>query len=692
MSLRVYNRKRKFAETPEPRGKSRKGGKGLLRFVVQMHAATRLHFDLRLEFGGVFKSWAVPKGPSLNPLDQRLAVFVEDHPLAYGSFEGIIPGGNYGAGTVLLWDEGTYIERGSKSRKDSEAAVKKAFEKGHITFILNGHKLKGEFALIKLKKDPKEKAWLLVKKRDEHSTYKRKGIRNDLSVKTGRTIEEIAAEAEGKKEVWSSGRKVKAAPPTIKSTSTPRNEKAALPRKIKPMLATLSNKPLTSKGWLFEHAPNGLRALAEVEKTRRHLYSKSGLSFDKKFPQILAALKAQPTPLLLDGEVTQSKSGNAIYHVYDLLYENGKDLRKTPLKERRERLAQVLKTGKHIQLVPTLKAQDSKTLTVAKKESSLYHSGTSKEWLQLPETKKGETGTTSADEPRLTNLDKIYWPKEQITKGDLIAYYKSIAPYILPHLKDRPQSLNRFPNGIARPGFYQKDVTGHIPRWLKTERIFSESADKSIDYALCQDERSLLYLVNLGCIEMNPWFSRVGHLDHPDFLVIDLDPDDNEFSHVMEVALEIHRVLDEVGAPNACKTSGATGIHIGIPTGGRYDFDEVRAFAEAVCRVVLKKFPATTSMDRSPARRRHKIYLDCMQNRRAQTLAAPFCVRPREGAPVSMPLAWKDLHPRLKPEHFHIGNALQRVQKFGDSWKLVLGTPLNLSKCLKNLRKIYDED
>ncbi|MGE0633536.1 MAG: DNA polymerase ligase N-terminal domain-containing protein, partial [Pseudobdellovibrionaceae bacterium] len=150
MSLRVYNSKRKFDQTPEPKGKIYKKGQGHLRFVVQMHSASRLHFDFRLEFGGVYRSWAVPKGPSLNPLDQRLAVFVEDHPIEYGSFEGIIPKGNYGAGTVMIWDEGTYVERGSEGREDSEAAMLKNFEKGHITFVLEGKKLNGEFALIKL--------------------------------------------------------------------------------------------------------------------------------------------------------------------------------------------------------------------------------------------------------------------------------------------------------------------------------------------------------------------------------------------------------------------------------------------------------------------------------------------------------------------------------------------------------------
>ena len=668
MSLPVYNRKRKFHRTPEPRGKKAKG-RGKLRFVVQMHDASHLHWDLRLEFDGVFKSWAIPKGPSLNPLDKRLAVFVEDHPLEYGSFEGIIPKGNYGAGTVMVWDKGTYNERSSKGRKDNEKAMKKALEKGHITIVMDGQKLKGEFALIKLKKAADEKSWLLIKTRDEYSTYKRTEVPNNISVKTGRTLEEITGQSPERP------KRKKSVPLQTKKVS-----REPMPRKIKPMLPTMGQTDLPNlKDWLFEPAHDGLRAIAEVEGKKVHLYSKSGLPFEKKFPQIVDELKNLNLNSVFDGEIVKSK-----YIIFDVLYHDGKDLRKLPLRKRKEIFSKIKFKEKHVTAIKKTKTP----MMIAKNLNSHYHSGTTSEWHIVQSKKKAAIPPPSA-ELQLTHLNKVYWPDEGYTKGDLINYYKKISRFILPYLKDRPESLNRQPGGIAAPSFYQKDMTGHIPRWLKIERIFSESADKSIDYVVCQDQRSLLYLANLGCIEINPWFSRVGNLDKPDFMVIDLDPDDNPFDQVIEIAQEIHKILEKIGAKNFCKTSGATGIHIGVPTGGRYDFDEVRKFAEAICRFVAKKYPGTTSVERNPQRRRKKIYLDFLQNRRGQTLAAPYCIRPKAKAPVSMPISWKKLKPGLLPEQFNIENASRLIPKQDSFWRGVLGKPINLDKCLLNFRKKF---
>jgi len=776
MSLRVYNRKRKFNETPEPKGK-KASSKGQLRFVVQMHDASRLHFDFRLEFDGVFKSWAVPKGPSLNPQDQRLAVFVEDHPLDYGSFEGIIPKGNYGAGTVMVWDEGTYIERGSSGRGDSEAAMKKNFEKGHITFVLSGQKLRGEFALIKLKDG---KAWLLVKKRDEYSTYKTSAMFTNDSVKTGRTIEQIAAEAEGDGDIWlpKKGKtsKLKRVLPVRRTKALPSKREAVvakvaakskaaakigshaqgkvgahrksavekfssgkvvaegaqaallgrhprpktMPRKVKPMIATLARKP-ADKSWIVDPSLGGLRAIAEVEGKKVSLYSKAGLSFNKKFAAIADELRGLNVTAVFDGEIVDNK-----FNIFDLLYFKGQDLRHKPLGERKAILKSAFHDGK---LVKHLGQQKTKQ-QIAKNPDSVYKSGTTSDWQIVTNAKPtkvaaGEhakvraataaaAGTSanskklrtakeakhhkttaaagissSLDQPRLTNLDKIFFPDDGLTKGDIIHYYDSIADYILPYLKDRPESMNRQPNGIAKPGFYQKDLTGHIPRWLKTKRFFSESADKSIDYLVCQDKRSLLYMINLGVIEIHPWFSRIQKPENPDFLVIDLDPDGNNFDHVIKIAHEFHDILDDIGADNYVKTSGSTGIHIGVPLAAKYDFDEAREFAEQICKYVAKNNPALTSIDRNPNRRRKKIYLDFMQNRRGQTLAAPFCIRPKKGAPVSMPLEWKELEKGVRPEDFNIHNAKKRIEKLKDPWKNVLGPGVDLKKCTKAFQKKY---
>lgn len=632
MPTDIYKRKRDFSKTPEPKGQAkRKPGRGHLTFVVQKHAASRLHYDLRLEVDGVYKSWAVPKEPTLNPTEQRLAVQTEDHPLEYGKFAGEIPKGNYGAGRVEIWDEGTYLERGSQAREDSEKAMRKALEKGHVTVVLDGKKLKGEFALIRLKKDATGKAWLMVKKRDEHATYRH------------------------------ANRKV----PDTKHPKAPPAKKASMPRRNRPMLATPATE--APKTWLREADPRGLRALAEIEPPRVSLYSKSGLSFAKKYPEIVAELAKQKHAMVLDGEIAQD-----VYHVYDLLYLDGKDLRDQALKDRRASLGKAFAPTAHVRL-------NGRGADIAKNPTSPYRAGTSKDWVRLSGT------PITDDQPRFTNTDKVYFPQDDLTKGDVIAYYRAIAPHILPHLKDRPLSLNRHPDGITSQGFYQKDMTGQHPRWLHTHRIESS---KSINYVLAQDERSLLYLANLGCIEFNPWFSRIEALDRPDFLVIDLDPDDgNTFGEVVEVARTVHAILERLKVPNFVKTSGATGLHIGVPTEAKYEFDQVRGFALEVVRRVHAKHPRNTSLERSPVKRRNKIYLDYMQNRRAQTLACAYCLRPRDGAPVSTPLKWSEVNARLDPKRFHIGNALSRVRKMGDLWAGVLGSAANLERALRHLRK-----
>ena len=378
--------------------------------------------------------------------------------------------------------------------------------------------------------------------------------------------------------------------------------------------------------------------------------------------------------VVLDGEVRGDT-----YFVFDLLYANGKDLRKEKLRVRKKLLQELSLNLNNVKIL-----SKEKGTRVAKNLESTYHSGTSSDWLIVDEKK-----TPSQNEALLTNLGKLYFPEEGITKGDVINYYREMSDLILPYLLDRPESLNRHPNGITAPSFYQKDMTGHLPKFIKTKRIFSESADKTIDYLLCQDLQSLLYIANLGCIEINPWFSRIQNLDRPDFLVIDLDPDGNNFDHVIEIAQSIHKILGHVGADNFCKTSGSTGIHIGVPLGAKYTFDEARAFAELVCQIINKKHPSTTSIERNPNRRKKKIYLDFMQNRRGQTLAAPFCIRPKSGAPVSMPLTWKELSKGLRPEQFNIQNAKRLIARKKDPWKGVLGAGIDLKKCLSNLKKKF---
>ena len=292
----------------------------------------------------------------------------------------------------------------------------------------------------------------------------------------------------------------------------------------------------------------------------------------------------------------------------------------------------------------------------------------------------------------LTNLDKIYWPDEKITKGDLLEYYSNIAPYILPYLKNRPLSMRRQPNGIKEPGFFQKDVGDSAPDWVKTVEIHAESTDKMVNYLLCNDLQSLLYVANLGCIEMNPWNSTVNKLEYPDYIVMDIDPSPkNTFEDVIEVALAIKEILDQIGYEGFCKTSGSRGLHVYIPFNKKYNYDEARDFAEIMASMVTEMLPGLTTLERSLSKRKkNHIYVDYLQNRIAQTLASAYSVRPKPGATVSTPLEWKEVKSGLRPGDFTIKNILKRVEEKGDLFKGVLGKGIDIRKALQKLETMHE--
>ena len=288
----------------------------------------------------------------------------------------------------------------------------------------------------------------------------------------------------------------------------------------------------------------------------------------------------------------------------------------------------------------------------------------------------------------LTNLQKLYWPDEKITKGDLINYYETVAPLILPYLKDRPLSLKRNPNGILDKGFYHKDAGNIAPAWMKTANIHSESTGKTVHYLVCNNVKSLLFIANLGCIEMNPWNSTTQKLDAPDYLVMDLDPSDkNTFDEVIDAALVIKEILDKAGITGFCKTSGSTGLHIYIPCKKKYGYDEVREFAKIIATLTQEQLPQTTTMERSLAKRKkYHVYIDYLQNSRGQTLASAYSARPKPGATVSAPLEWKEVKKGLQLSDFTIKTIHKRIRKKGDLFEGVLGKGIDISKALKNLK------
>ncbi|HRP57198.1 non-homologous end-joining DNA ligase [Agriterribacter sp.] len=287
----------------------------------------------------------------------------------------------------------------------------------------------------------------------------------------------------------------------------------------------------------------------------------------------------------------------------------------------------------------------------------------------------------------LTSLDKVYWPEEGITKGDLIAYYKTMAPFILPYLKNRPLSLKRNPNGIIDEGFYQKDAGELAPDWIKTEAVYAESSDKMVHYLVCNNAKSLLFIANLGCIEMNPWNSVIARADHPDYLVIDIDPSEkNTFEEVIDVALVIKTILDKANVEGCCKTSGASGMHVYIPCNKKYRYEEVRAFAKTIATLVHEQLPRITTVERSLAKReKSEIYIDYLQNSIGQTLACAYSVRPKSLATVSAPLEWKEVKYGLRPEQFTLKNMDERVKRKGDLFTPVLGKGMNMKAALKLL-------
>jgi bifunctional non-homologous end joining protein LigD len=714
MSLKEYSRKRNFSKTPEPSGADPVAPGA--RFVVQLHHASRVHYDLRLEIGGAFKSWAVPKGPSLNPNDTRLAVEVEDHPLDYGRFEGVIPRGNYGAGTVMIWDYGGLIERSAKDETDSARRLVEAWDKGHVTFILSGHKLAGEFALIKSKKAGAERQWLLVKKRDAYAAYE-DVTAQDKSAATGRSMDEIAAQADAKGEVWLPGkgpvdpatlkewltptapprraRKQPAEPPKEQHAATAKTLKSAsperLPRRLKPLMPHVATEPFSDDEWAYAPDWQGLRAIAEVEPRRASLHSRQLLPFDKRFPDVVRALKALGRTAVLDGELVhwstdgqakRPRAGeSATYVVYDLLHLDGKNTRELPQRVRRQLLEELLTEARDdVRLGDQWYGDEAyqKALdagmkhglngVVAKRRSAAYGTGTTADWVRLTAKDDGD----AAREPHVTHLDKVWWPDEGYTKGDVIAYYRDVAPVILPHLVDRPQSMHRHTDGITKAGFFQKDWTGFLPSPVDSVRIASESSQKTILYLLCQNPYSLLFLANLGCIEFNPWLSRRDSLDLPDYSVIDLDPDKTrktDYADVVRVALSVRRILEELQLQSFVKTSGSTGMHILVPLDGRSDYDTSRELAKLVCARVEAEFPQLTTTERSPAKRKGRLYLDAFQNGRGQTIAAPYCIRPRPGAPVATPLLWSEVTAELSPAQFTMKNLRARLDRLGaDPW------------------------
>lgn len=816
MGLREYIRKRQFNKTPEPKGEKHES-RTKLRFVIQEHHATRLHYDFRLEIDGVLKSWAVPKGPSLNPHDHHLAVQTEDHPFNYRNFEGVIPEGNYGAGNVIIWDEGWYEARKGNTG-DSEKTLRSELKKGHLTFILHGKKLKGEFALVKMHDTKEEDAWLLIKKTDEYASTN-DITEEDESVKTHRRVDDLGAHGK------------------LPDLGDYPKEKS--PWQVKPMLCTLVDQPFDREDWLFEIKWDGYRAIAAADHSKINLYSRNHNSFLEKYPPVVEALRELKHNVLLDGEIVvvdkdgashfewlqhwpRESKGTLQYHAFDILWCNGRDVRSMPLRERKALLhailpkSSVLRYSDHVENEGTALFEEMRRRglegMVAKKANSPYRENVrGTDWLKIKTHQRQEVVIGGFTEPRgsrqylgallvgvyendefvyvghsgggipdaerkqlrdmllkrerktspfvttpkpnapvhwvkpelicemsfsewtsegsmrhpeykglrtdkaptsvhkektshmtpakksakkslpfeQSHLNKVFFPKHRYTKGDLFSYYENMAEYVLPYIKDRPLSLNRMPNGIKGESFFQKN-NPHLPDWVPHTDIFSDSNNGNLRWIVGGDLETLLYIVQLGSIEINPWNSRAQKIDYPDWVVIDLDPEGVNFEKVIEVAHTVKAVCDDWQIPSYPKTSGKTGIHIFIPMGAKYTHEQARNLAHLIVLEVHRRQPTLTSVERNPQKRQHRIYLDYLQNREGQTLAAPYSVRPTPDASVSMPLHWEEVKKGLKPSDFTIKNAARRVARTGDLWKPVMGKGIDIAKILHRIEKTND--
>jgi bifunctional non-homologous end joining protein LigD len=852
MSLKEYVRKRKFENTPEPAPTAIEPAERTQgRLFIQRHDATRLHYDLRLEIGGTLKSWAVPKGPSQVPLSKQLAMHVEDHPISYGDFEGNIPKGNYGAGSVMLWDVGTF-----EILKDGDGEGQLA--RGDLKFRANGQKMKGEFALVLMKGRGKGNEWLLIKKRDEFADEQYDVEALAYSVKTGRTQEEIAQElppktaAPKKKAARKSTCKSKAKAGT-RLEDLPGAKAAAMPSNVSVMLASLADGPPEKGDWVYEIKWDGVRAICYIEDGRIRMVSRNGNSFDRQYPELsVIPHHLSATTAILDAEIAaldeqgRSRFGllqprihqtnaNEVAHlsrkspvklfVFDLLYCDGYDLRGVPLLERKRVLNEIVTPGDRIQVSEHFAVDGHEILeaarqmglegVIAKDPKSTYEPKRSRSWLKLKVTGRqeflicgythGERATFSSlvlgvndedtlryvgcvgtgfddkmlqalykklkpletktnpfgkridvlrkvtwVEPRLlcevkfgewtqdgrlrapvfvglredkaasevvqesvpgeplfpkgrkevshvidgkhlkfTNLDKIWFPNEGYTKRDILSYYDAVAEWIVPHLAGRPLSLKRYPGGIHEEFFFQKDIPETYPKWLRIEPIHSSHRGEPIRFVVADDRATLLFLTNLGCIDQNPWMSRVETLDYPDYILIDLDPMECTFDRILEAMGLVRNVLDEIGLKGYPKTTGGDGMHVFVPVEPRYTYEQARSFAEIVSQVVIGENPDLFTTPRSVAKRRKgRVYFDYLQISSGKTIAGPYVTRAYDGAPVATPLAWDEVKKGLTPKTFTIENAVSRFREVGDLFQPVLTQPQKLEPALKKLAKL----
>jgi bifunctional non-homologous end joining protein LigD len=881
--LGLYRSMRDFQVTGEPSGsvKAKFFNKQPLPFVIQKHAATRLHYDFRLGWNGVLKSWAVAKGPSYFTGDKRLAVQVEDHPIEYGGFEGIIPKGQYGGGTVMVWDQGTW------EPQEGHTDVDEGLRAGSLKFVMHGTKMKGKWALIRMggkAANEKKPNWLLIKEHDDFERPAGDEAITDAapnSVVTGRSLEEIAhqedhvwnsKETAGKGKAWyrkeDAGKASASALAAVKKRAARRvagfgskvegAPKEKLPDFIAPELAMSSDTPPSGGGWVHELKLDGYRMQARKDGERVQMLTRTGLDWTHRMKTIASQVQALPVDsAVLDGEVVvlaengttsfadlqaafqEGEKKPLTYFVFDLLHLNGHNLRGLPLVERKEVLASVLEgAGEYVRLSEHLEASGVTIFQkaceldvegiVSKRAASKYGSGRSGDWLKvkcvheqefviggftLPsngshgvgalllgyyEGKRlvyaGRTGTgftqkthrvlrnqleelrqkeNPFDDPpaearrganwvrpelvaqvrfatwtadrllrqasfkglredkpakevrgeeekvaplaggtqrashsaatgvaakaasvvkvakgsmetapvRLTHADKILDVETHLTKQQLADYYWAIAPHMLPHIEGRPLSLVRCPDGAGHPCFYQKHVNHMLPAGIGGVDVPDKKTGKVEEYITLSTAEALAGLAQMGVLEVHPWGSRNEDLEHPDRLIIDLDPDAAiSWPRLAESAGEVRRQFKKLGLESFLKTTGGKGLHVVVPFEAEHDWAVIKQFAHEFVLRMEKAEPSLYLTKMSKAARKDRIFLDYLRNERGATAVAAFSPRARVGGPVSLPLPWSELKLEERTAVHVADFAEWRGRLSRDPWKELLQSKQRVTK------------
>lgn len=776
--LQEYSKKRNFNKTSEPKPqKTQKNNKKPLIFVVQWHNASHLHFDLRLQWKGVLLSWAVPKGFSFNPKDKRLAVKVEDHPVDYANFEGVIPKGEYGGGEVMLWDEGWFLPL-----EDFDEGLKK----GSLKFEVFGQRIKGKWTLVRMQKEgEKQDNWLLIKEKDEFAK-KSSSISNfKRSIKTNRTFDEIRHEK-------------------IKAKSNPFDSASV-------MLATLKDQVPTGNDWAFEIKYDGYRALAFIQKGKAKLVSRNDKDMSQKFEPIKSGLENffLQRAVVLDGEIivldeqgksdfealqsyiTKPSCKNLVYMVFDLLALDGKDLRKKPLLERKELLEKLLQNApENFMFSDHILGKGEECFKQAcklklegvmcKKINSQYIGKRSEDWVKVKcylrqefviggftlSQKKteglsslllgvmqdsslvymGRTGTgfdeqtaqrlskmfkkimikrspfanavplkkgeqifflkpkyvcevqfaqitddnqlrqasfkglredKMAQEVILEGKDKILGVKissperivfkdKKISKLQVAQYYLQVADRMMPYLHGRVLSVVRCNEGVLGECFFKKHQPATDPG-VKNIAI-KNSEGKQDDYFYITSKSGIISEVQLGTVEFHTWGSKVSNLDQPDIMVFDLDPDKGmRLEKIREGVKDLKKVLQSLSLKCFLKTSGGKGYHVLVPFSKCKDWQKFHDFAKSVADLMESKWPQKYTSNVRKDARKAKIFIDWIRNGKGATSVAPYSLRARKGAKVSMPIAWSELE-KVAPDGVDMFQALERLKK-PDPWK-----------------------